>query len=140
MIVQLLSKARGLFTGLGLVQYGVGGLILILVGLALWYRAEAGILKGRIERQKARVAEYQWDVSIMKGNIDRLHKEIAERNAEAEKRSRELDAKRREIAAISGENAKLRQRDEKRIEVIRSQPGESCQDGIDLIDRELGLR
>lgn len=110
-----------------------------LLGLSAWQAYENDSLTNKLERCGQEKRSLKADVAIHHAKVSELLGAIAEQNAEVKRISEYSDALALEAAMQELQFIEVRVKRKENVEELKAEIGQSCAQGINLIDKELEL-
>ena len=114
--------------------------MIAMLGLAGWQAMENAALERKLKSCKADNRVLEADVAIHHAKVSELIAAVAEQNAELKRVTEFSDSLALEAAQAALQVIEIRAKRKENVRVLASQIGESCMEGIELVNQELGLK
>jgi len=120
----------------GIIMVAVGGLLL---GTITVKEIRIRSLEGELQESVHAIEVLRGQVAVGRANISGLKQAIHSQNDAIENMRRHSEHRAAEAARVLEESAKLKAELDSHTVRLSAVQGESCEEGISLLDRELGL-
>lgn len=134
----------GAFAAQALKRMGFGGvlawvLVFMMSAVSAWMVFEKLSLEVKLAQEKAFTSELRAAQQMSRSAVAKMEEDMARQIVEIAKFRVAVDDKDEEVRAAEERANRIQARHVERLAELAGQQGASCEEGIALIDRELGL-